>query len=82
MDVKVIMRDDYRFIMSLDNEAVELLHQLSKIRNEPATDVVKRLVLGGLVLMQKCNKIGEYERSGKRNSGYVSLLFKHFLHIK
>lgn len=82
MNVKVIMTDDYRFIMSLDNEAVELLHQLAKIKGLPATDVIKGLVLGGLNIMQIDNKIGEYERNGKRNSGYVSLLFKHFLHIK
>ena len=82
MIVKVKMDDEYTFHVLLDIEAIELLHQLSAIRKEKATDVIQRLVLGGLVLMQTVNKQGKYERNKKRKGGRISLLFKHFLHLK
>ena len=82
MQVIARMENDYKIIVFLDNEAVKLLHQLTKVKKEKDTDVIECLILGGLVLMQTVNKQGEYERNKKRKGGHISLLFKHFLHLK
>ena len=79
MEVKVVMRDDYRFIVFLDDEAIELLHQICKAREESSTDILETFILGGMALTDLLDKEYEKIKIDRTKSRYVRLLKR--LHI-
>ena len=50
MNVNVKMMDDYKFILDMDDEAIELIHQICEARVVSAESVVNEIMLGGITM--------------------------------
>jgi len=50
MVVKVQMNDKYEFLLSMDDCARALLHEICTIRGLDASAIISEIVLGGLTL--------------------------------
>ena len=50
MIVNVRMKDNYVFILCPDDEVVELIHQICKVRKISAVSLVDEIMLGGLTM--------------------------------
>ena len=50
MNVHAIMNDKYEFLVTFDDEAIELLHQICRARRVDCMTVMREIVLGGLTM--------------------------------
>lgn len=62
------------FLVSLDDEALELLHKLCSVTGEPPKKIIERLVLGGIVLQDTINRQIARDAKPKKRNRIVSLL--------